>query len=513
MTNKMRSPFGEADCESELKTMGGKSNYSELYFDETPFNNAAISPQTYLIVGRRGSGKTALAQYFSFQTAIRDPIYIDVDEPAAYHQVLSDIAAKASENREIAIPRLKKVWEYTLWSLVFEHTRHESRAIEQICSTRQPNNRASNFINTVFDSLLALLHEAEDKHIGEHMSLLLSDERLSDAKAEALKLARTRPIIIALDTLEKYDVSDKGLMNAMAALVQCAADFNLDFRDEGIHLKVFMSGEVFPYLKAEVIQNPLKSVKNPVYLFWRAKDLLRLISWRFFRYLKENKLLRSESTGPIDWTSHKEVRAKMWDPYFGHSVTNARGLREDTLSYVLRHTQMRPRQAILLCNSIAERAMESKRFPDLSESEIRTGVKNTENELAVEIINSFSSQYPQINKIVNGLMNMPMLFTGNELDKRAHETATNWPENYSAAKFRSMLSELGIVGRVSGRDDKGHIRAEFEYAMHDGLELTHRDECVIHPMFYSRFNVVFNSESRVIPISLYEGSKEDDNFP
>jgi len=157
--------------------------------------------------------------------------------------------------------------------------------------------------------------------------------------------------------------------------------------------------------------------------------------------------------------------------------------------------------------------MEARRFPNLSESDIREGVKNMETELAIEIINSFGAQYPNVDKIVNGLMNMPMIFGGNELDKRAHETATHWPESYTAAKFRSLVAELGIVGRVCGRDN-GHIRAVFEYALRDGLELTHRDECVIHPMFYTRFSVVFNSESRVVPVSVFEdGSKEDDNFP
>src|SRR6185312_14933951 len=95
MSNK--APFGQADCESEMKVL--KSNYSDLYFDETPFNAAAVDPGTYLVIGRRGSGKTALAQYFSFQKTLQRPIYIDVDEPAVYQQVLSDIATHASEAR------------------------------------------------------------------------------------------------------------------------------------------------------------------------------------------------------------------------------------------------------------------------------------------------------------------------------------------------------------------------------------------------------------------------------
>src|SRR5262249_5036507 len=59
-------PFGEADCESELKVLGS-SEYSKYYFDHTRFNRDALSPKVFLIIGRRGAGKTALSQFFSFQ--------------------------------------------------------------------------------------------------------------------------------------------------------------------------------------------------------------------------------------------------------------------------------------------------------------------------------------------------------------------------------------------------------------------------------------------------------------
>jgi Cdc6-like AAA superfamily ATPase len=496
-----QNPFGQADCESELKTL--KSEYSELYFDETPFNTEAIKPQTYLIVGRRGSGKTALAQYFSFQKVLTDPIYIDVDEPRVYQKVLSDVASRASEAREIAIPRLQKVWQYVIWCVVFEHTRTLSKVIAEACDETCSTGGVSHLINSIIDRLLVLLHDSDGKIIDERIEQLLSDERLESARVAVLKIATKRPIIIAFDTLEKYDISNDALMNAMAALVQYAADFNLSFRDRGVHLKVFMSGEVFPYLKEDVLENPLKSIKNPVYLFWRPKDLLRLISWRFFRHLSAHDLLRRESRGDIDWVNHREVLEKMWIPYFGEYITNARGMRESTFSYVLRHTQMRPRQLILLCNAIAERATREGRFPRFSENNISSAIKEAETDLAIEIINSFSQAYKNVSTIVDALMRIPMVFSGNELDKRASQSATEWPvDSYSSAKFRRLVSELGIVGRVRRHnEDAGYIDADFEYSLRERLPITHRDECVIHPMFYSRFNVEFNSPSRVMPFS------------
>lgn len=496
-----RTPFGEADCESELKLL--KKEYSKLYFDETPFNAAAIEEQTYLIIGRRGSGKTALAQYLSFQKVLADPIYIDVDEPSVYQKVLADIAARASESREVAIPRLRKVWEYVIWCVIAEHTRSHSPAIEKACASSSPAGRVSHLVNSIIDRMLSLLHDSDERRMDERLDELVTDERLETAKTEILRVAAKRPIIIAFDTLERYDVSNEPLMNAMAALVQCAASLNVDLRGRAIHLKVFMSGEVFPFLEEAVVQNPLKSIKDPVYLMWRPKDLLRLISWRFYNYLSEVQLLRTDSKGDIRWDNYSDVLDKTWTPYFGHSVKNYRGVEEKTFPYVLRHTQMRPRQLILLCNAIAQTAMKNGSFPVFAESDIVASVKHEETRLANEIINSFSSIYPNVHTIVDALMGIPMTFVGKELDKRAHESASAWPQGtYSASTFRRLVAELGIVGRVRRHNEaSGYIDADFEYSMRERLPLTHRDECVIHPMFYSRLNVQFNSKSRVMPFS------------
>jgi hypothetical protein len=240
-----------------------------------------------------------------------------------------------------------------------------------------------------------------------------------------------------------------------------------------------------------------------VYLLWRPKDLLRLISWRFFCHLDVKGLLRTESKGRIDWEDHHQVLEKMWRPYFGSEITNSRGMKERTFSYVLRHTQMRPRQLILLCNAIAKRAHRDGRFPIFSEEDIRLAVRDAESDLASEIINSFSLVYPHVSTIVDALMKLPMIFPGNELDKRASQSASEWPAGtYSPAKFRRLVAELGIVGRVRRRNNvAGYVDADFEYSLRERLPLTHRDECVIHPMFYARFNVEPNAQLRVMPFS------------
>jgi hypothetical protein len=497
----MKEPFGLADCESELRKLR-QEGYSALYFGETPFNQAAVEEETYLIVGRRGSGKTALSQYFSFGETFKNPILIDVDQPALYQRSLTEVAAFGAGPRDLAIHRLQRIWYYLVWSLIAERMRHLSPEIERACEGQTQPRSLSEFIGRKLESLVAIFKDPGDFTEAD-LNSLLTEQSLERARPAILSIARERPVIIAIDTLERYDRSDEHLMNALAGLIRCAAEFNGLYAEIGIHLKVFMSGEVFPHLKEVGLQNTLKDVKHPVYLLWRPRDLLRLICWRFYRYLKANNQLDEASKGEIDWTNPGVVMQKMWRPYFGSYVTNGRGLREQTFTYVLRHTQLRPRQLILVCNAIAQNAIEEGRFPHASETDIRVAVRHAEGELAAEIINSFTTIYPKVEEIVNALLNIPMVFSGNELDRRAYQSKRAWPGgSYSPAAFHQLVAELGVVGRVTrSNDEHGYIDADFEYSLMDRLRVTEQDQCVIHPMFYSRLNVRIDRDTRIMPFS------------
>lgn len=501
MTNK--DPFGRASCEQEVRVLGEK--YIKLYFAETPFNDVAVDEDTYLIIGRRGSGKTALAQYFSFQERYPNPICIEVRRPEVYQQVLAEISKRTSESRQVAIGHLMRVWEFVIWSLIAHALQQDAPHLGQVSQLELGNKRKSQMVADLIQHVMGFFEDRDVGAIGARIERTVDAARLDEVKRAATQVATRRPIIVAIDTLEQYDVENEALMNALAALIEYAADLNLEFAPRNIHLKVFVSGEVFPHMKEAVLLNPLKAVRHPVYLLWRPRDLLRLIGWRLYRHLEENGLWQHKhSMG--DWEDDDEVLAKIWRPHFGRSLTNARGKEEDTWPYILRHTQLRPRQLILLCNSIANRAIHDGTFPHFRSDQIINGIRDAELDLASEILNSFSSIYPRVERIVSALMRIPKVFKGNELDRRARQSAAEWPDRYSPSGFRDMVAELGVIGRVT-RGDHGSefIDADFEYSSTQRLTLTHRDSCVVHPMFYRWLNVEFNSETRVMPFTTPRG--------
>lgn len=504
-------PFGQADCESELRELGDE--YRSIYFGHTPFNVAALTQKAYLIIGRRGAGKTALSHYFSFQTSLHNPLVIDVDEPREYQNVLTQIGSRSLNSPELAVSNARDIWIYLIWCLIFENVKDGEDSIAKACVPCEnlKNYTHSGFLNRAIDWLLGHFNEDSLAGGGRQLSDFLSADEFKNAQAAVLLWAKKRPIFVAIDTLEKYDIADVGLMNAIAGLVEAAAEFNSKYSKSGVHVKAFVSGEIFPHLMEVVLQNPLKSVKHPVHMLWRAKDLLRLIAWRYHTFLKKNNLVLPESQSQIDWDNPKDVLLKAWSPYFGKDIKNRRGTLEHTFSYVLRHTQMRPRQLIEICNCIAARSIRSGSFPVMSSHDIIGGVTDGEGILATEIVNSYQLIHPGVEAIIQALSRMPIVFSGSELDKRASESAAHWKRGgYSPSAFSKLVVQLGVVGKVIQKSESGHVNAEFEYAQRTSMQITHRDECALHPMFFSKLNPVL--PDRPITVMPFVVQKDEEEW-
>ena len=494
----LKHPFGEICCEHELEIL--QKDYKMYFFSEAPFNREALDPSTYLIIGRRGTGKTSLAEYFKFQSVLKNSRCIDVNEPYVYQKVLTEVVSTAALSPELRNYRLVKIWEYLIWSLIFEEYSDKSNTLKAAAHVSDKKG-PSKLIQLLLRALLNKFLKDEKGELADELENFISSDLVTSAKAEALACVEKEPVIIAIDTLERHDLEDLPMLQAIASLVQCANNFNIRYAGQGIHVKAFIPAEVFPYISESQIANSTKFIRNPVYLHWRPKDLVRLICWRYYLYLRENDLLFPESKGTINWNKFPEVREKMWAPYFGDRILNYLGLEEKSFPYLLRHTQMRPRQLIILLNRIAKFTQGRDRFPYFDRELIIAGVREAEIEIATEVINSYSRIYPHLPRILEAIRGFNTVFKGNLLDKFAARSAAAWPDGeYSPYKFKRMLSELGIVGQIRNWDNKSNIiEADFEYNLRDRLEVTSDNFYVIHPMFSKKFNIQNEKKVLVYP--------------
>jgi len=506
----MKNIFGFPECKQEVARFG-EAGYQEVFFDETPFNEPSLDEECYLIVGRRGSGKSALAHYFSFQTRIPNASCIRIEEPELYREFIHRIE-KADQTlpSEVLVPWLTSLWSFAIWSLLFEHfglTRGEARESKaEAAPSLKRDGSADKVLLRIIHSLASPRSRTES--LLKRARTKTEDAHFAELKAKVLKRSANAPVIVAIDTLEKYDITNIALMNTLSALVHCVSQMCDECAGRGVYVKVFLPGEIFPYLEDRYLLNPTKVIRNPEFLLWRPRDLLRLICWRFVTLLghRRDKLSLMDQRSldkmvALDWKDSRKVYKEVWVKFFGEFVQNSQGIREETWSYVLRHTQMRPRQLITICNSIAEMARREDRFLQYSEKNIRDGIADAEIRLAGEILNSYSEVFPNVDKIVDALTGAPKILEGRTFDSLASRSRPWWDAGmYSLDAFRQVLADVGVIGVLEPKS-ASEVHARFSYAIKNRLHVMSEDTCVIHPMFYERLRIVLDDQRRVYPFS------------
>jgi len=494
---RWREPFGQDVCEKELERLT-EQEYQAIFLSSVDTYGRALDRDTYLISGRRGAGKTALTEYLKFQRAMPRFRCIVLDQRLLPLEALERLGSPVLSGGSAIVARAQivRAWTSIVWLVVMSaFARHDQRLAKFF------DQRGLTFDGE--ESLLPVVRLVEafvPASLGTppfttELQRLSEGVAFAEAKERVLAMAAANPLILAIDTAEQYDTSSEAMMYSLAALVECASEFNTQSRGSGIHIKLLLADEIFPSLVTSYVANTSKHARNTLLLQWRPKDLLRLVCLRLSHFMIENRFAGVGDPGPI-WGDYEKVRKTVWEAFFPKSLDSRNRVRELALLYILRHTQLRPRQLIILCNQIAQdpavqEALRGRQPPRFTDDAIRYGVLAAEIKLAQEIINSYSAIYPSLLDIVTAIGPGEARFPGNVLHQAASRSRKHWPrDRYDRDEIVRILVELGIVGRQRGTPDESSriIEADFQYNMNHPLVLTERDWCVIHPMFCAFLN-------------------------
>lgn len=504
-------PFGFNDSEKELDKL------PQIYLYDLEFNRKALDPHVSIIIGRRGSGKTALAHFFNFKNGNSYDIYVDIDEPTTFTNILEQLSKDILSNNQInVVENIAKMWELSFWTSLMGEVVNDKRFenVEAINDYLHhvgiKNDRGSQIVRVIFQTLAGLVSESAGKVVELIFKVheILNSKEFIAAKDALFKLMDNGyKAVIVIDTLELYQIRKYEMQQALGAMLHTVTKFSFGAVHKNLHIKCFLPGEIMPFLLDTAVQNIGKTFQAPVHLNWRPKELLRLSSKRLYSYLEEKckefdpnclKNIKIET-----WGDYSEVKAKVWNKFFPEKIINKAGVEEDTFQYIMRHSQLRPRQIIWICNSIANEAYADKKFPYIEPKHIVNGINKIEETLALEVINSFSKIYPNARNILacfRGVSNY--LERSSTLDKLAARTKNAWNYEdleYDRYLFQQMVCEMGIVGSIHQKTGK-YLEAEFEYILPDRLVMNYDEEIVIHPMFYNYFRVKAMNDQFVYPV-------------
>lgn len=506
MTNLRIKPFGDNAAEKER-------NLEELYLEAVHFSQDALDPHVSIIVGRRGSGKTALARFFRFESESPYDVYVDIDQPEVFTSFLSTISGFGPDEPHV-FEALSKTWEIAFWNSLMAQSIRQAASDKELKKCRShinkiSNNRRITKSSSIVRATLTFLAGFAGPHARNALELTKSIEEafdtvsFEDAKDELLAfLDGGKQAVVVLDTLEQYEIRKQHIQYAIGAMLQAVSRFSLGEVHENIHIKCFLPSEIFQHID-HAIPNVAKILESPLYLHWTPKDLLRLSCLRLAHFFDETgNTYSGVDFSSVDWGDYKSVREKVWDRYFPHTVTNGLGIAEDSLQYIVRHTQLRPRQVIWILNNICQIAHADGRFPNqISNQDIVKGVRNIERKLADEIFNSYAQVYPDAKKIVSVFRQLPPILEKAQLDQYAARSKNHWDMlEYDRYTFRRLVTEVGLLGAVVDRTEK-FVETEFEYNTEGTLNLSDDESCAFHPVFYDYLRIKTSTRQIVYPLA------------
>ena len=173
-----------------------------------------------------------------------------------------------------------------------------------------------------------------------------------------------------------------------------------------------------------------------------------------------------------------------WKRILPDTIKNKLGTRENSLAYILRHTQLQPRHLLLYMNAIAKHNFQREgTATHFTPSAIQAGIAQTEGEITAEVIKAYQYVHPgaldACKRVIPALgfsfkeAALPSAFT--KRFKRMHGILS-FPD------FREMMTEIGALGVVSERTEK-YVQGRFEYTVPHRLPVPENAEFCVHPIF------------------------------
>jgi hypothetical protein len=273
-----------------------------------------------------------------------------------------------------------------------------------------------------------------------------------------------------------------------------------------VDIRFCLPSELFHRI-IRISSNPNKDFRRALKIQWTASELVQIGAQRLMYYLAlyYPDFLKGM---PQPDLSKRADALMLFNKVLPEKITNQAGFQEETMSYILRHTQLLPRHFLMLLNSIFKGLSGPNPFP-ISEAKIINGIRKVEEFIVSEIFVAFKLIHPTAEITCKRcLPELGHKFSVGEL----HQVFTRHGKAVFGGdgmfEFQRMLIEIGALGRViPGKETDVYIKGNFEYTVAHELTISYDDQLCIHPLFSGIFG---NRKDR--PVYPYGAVLDDEDY-
>lgn len=314
--------------------------------------------------------------------------------------------------------------------------------------------------------------------------------------------------LVMIDSIDEYNVKDPISRSSLSGLLKAVHETYAD--NPRVRVKAAVPSELYPHVTD---WHSGKSASHHLFVMWTFKDLVCFLSKRLLRMIRDGGIVPS---GQLDWSfddlsTYEKARGFAY-LFFPPKIETRHGLESDTLAYIIKHTQKRPRQLLIVANEIATRCLNGGSLRVLSSKEIRDGVHRVSGALAADALENYQIIYHNAPALARQMfVRKRNVFRFSEFDKLAKDiTRLRRSNNLTVLDCERLFIEAGIMGRVRRSRETDHVRfleVEFEYQVKGTIGFNSEDLVAIHPMFYDAYGTLVERGTAIFPTPSDEEEK------
>jgi len=476
-----------------------------------------------IILGRKGSGKTALAQEFARNYQAKYDFLLSIDADAIrFRKIIEDyrtIESQAGGTIELK-KALTNVWEHAILTscmiLVADQINCSSSHGLAILSFLRKRGllkkRIYDLLVDTLDSLLLTLGGQQGKIVSDIIRAIdnypLDNADFQDA-CLALKdyLQTSRGILVTFDRIDTYfevqarpyenDVLERhALRHAIAGLVQAVYNISVSGLGKKIQFKVFLPEDKYESIRSR----DLDKIKEFIFkIEWTRSELKEFIARRISHSLnirdKKGILITDNSSS--------------WYRIFSHTVTNkdVAKIPEETAEYLIRHTHYKPRDLQYYCARARDLALSEDEVGNtISEGILRKAVRDISKELVDNLFIEFEYEYPFLKRLIEQFRRFPNIMSyENRFYPQVNRFRAREKMQESSEELVNLLFKVGFIGGIVCRKHdsedlaplrkvKGRTFAFYFSHIDPGYDLRDADLVAIHPIFDEYLYLEINPE-------------------
>ena len=483
--------FGDPTAENEMTTL------SDYYMQTDQFNRA-LSGEVNLVVGRKGSGKTAL--FLQLRDRIRgDKRNVMVDlKPEGYQliKLKEDLLAYLTEGSRQHL--ITAFWEYLLLLEVAYKVLEKDRIVH-----KHNHDLFDKYV--LLESAYKVENFSTEGDFSERL-LTLSDRialeyrsRYGDAPDTKLTLEDVTSLVYAHDIRvlrqrlsdylsEKqavwilFDNLDKGWNTTgvdvidtivLRCLVEAGRKLEREMRkhDQRLSCLIFIRNDVYELL--------MKGSAD------YGKDMRAVLDWTDPDMLRE--MLRLRLVAGINGTADELEFEQLWRQV---CVSHYKG--EETSAYFIERSLMRPRNLLKIFSH-------SKGFANnfshnkIEDSDIEKGIRAYSQDLLIELDHELSDVFPATQDILYGFIDHKAIATRREIESTLLAAGV---DQESTEKVFSFLIYYGVLGLIIDGEPQYIFDVNYDSKILTARSLKQGDgaQFSINPAFWDALGIVQPSQ-------------------